>query len=119
VCPSTDPKDIQPYELAPRGATALLDAMGRSIREFAKELGTLPEAERPAHVICAVMTDGIENASTEFGWDTVKQIVARQQNDEKWRILYLGANQDAFVIGDRFGAPRGQTMTYASTTHGT
>lgn len=119
VCASTDPADIEPYELRPRGLTALLDAMGRSITEFGDELAALPEPERPGVVVYAVMTDGIENASQEFDWDWVKSHVQRQQDEFGWQILYLGANQDAFTVGERLGVPAYNTMTYAATDHGT
>jgi uncharacterized protein YegL len=119
VCGSTDAADVPEFELEPRGMTALLDAMGRSIKEFGAELAAMPEDQRPGTVIYAVMTDGYENASMEYDWDSVKDAVERQQNEFGWHILYLGANQDAFSIGARLGVPRGQTMTYSATDHGT
>jgi uncharacterized protein YegL len=119
VCESTDPDDIAPFLLVPRGMTALLDAMGRSMTQFGEELAALPEDQRPATVIYAVMTDGHENDSTEYDWDQIKELVSRQQNEYGWQILYLAANQDAFVVGGRLGVPHGQTMTYSATDHGT
>jgi hypothetical protein len=119
VCVSTDAADVAPFELKPRGMTALLDAMGYALTEFGKELAAMPEDERPGTVVFAVMTDGFENASAEFDWDWIKEHVQRQQNEFGWKVLYLGANQDAFVVGEQLGVPRGQTMTYAATDHGT
>ena len=46
-----------------RGMTALLDAMGRTITALGEELASMPEADRPGHVIVMTMTDGLENAS--------------------------------------------------------
>jgi hypothetical protein len=119
VCPSTDPKDIALFVLEPRGMTALLDAMGRAIADFGAEIYEMPEDKRPGTVIFAVMTDGIENASTEFTWPLIKGRVERAQTEDGWKIVYLGANQDAFTVGEKLGVPRGQTMTYAATDHGT
>lgn len=119
VCPSTDPKDIPKITIEPRGMTALLDAMGRTIADFGAEIYEMPEDQRPGTVIFAVMTDGYENASTEFAWPLIKARVERAQKEDGWQILYLGANQDAFTVGGKLGVPRGRTMTYASTDHGT
>jgi hypothetical protein len=119
VCVSTDAAKVPRFELSPRGMTALLDAIGFSLTEFGKELAAMPENERPGTVIFAVMTDGLENASVEHDWPSVKEQLQRQQNEFGWRVLYLGANQDAFVVGEQLGVPRGQTMTYAATDHGT
>lgn len=119
VCPSTDPDHIPTFTLSPRGTTALLDAMARSITEFSDELASLPEGQRPGTVVYAVMTDGKENSSVEHDWPAVQAMVAHQQEQFNWHILYLAANQDAFVIGAKLGVRRGQTMTYAATDHGT
>jgi hypothetical protein len=119
VCVSTDAANVPPFELIPRGMTALLDAIGFSLTEFGKELAAMSEQERPGAVVFAIMTDGFENASVEHDWDWIKEHLQRQQDEFGWKVLYLGANQDAFHIADQLGVPRGQTMTYAATDHGT
>lgn len=119
VCESIDPGSVKPFRLDPWGATPLLDAMGRSLAEFGAELAAMPEPERPGTVIYAVMTDGKENTSQEYSWDVIKASVERQQEDYGWHIVYLGANQDAFEIGERLGVPQHSTMTYSATDYGT
>lgn len=119
VCVSTDAARVPSFELVPRGMTALLDAIGFSLTDFGAELAAMPEAERPGTVVFAIMTDGAENSSIEHNWPGIKERLQRQQNEFGWKILYLGANQDAVIIGDRLGVPRGRTMTYAATDHGT
>ena len=42
----------------PRGATALLDAIGRTVDELGTRLAALPEQDRPGQVIVAILTDG-------------------------------------------------------------
>lgn len=44
----------------PRGMTALLDAIGRTIDATGRRLAALPEAERPGTVLVAIITDGLE-----------------------------------------------------------
>lgn len=119
VCESLDPAGIEPFQLAPRGSTALLDAMGRAINEFGEELAALPEHERPGTVILAVMTDGLENASREHTWDQIKVMVQRQEHEFGWQVLYLGANQDAIEVGSKLGVSADRSMTYTPSDHGT
>lgn len=119
VCPSMDPAGMAAFHLSPRGGTPLLDAMGRSILEFGEELAALPEDDRPGVVVLAVMTDGVENASSEFTWPQIKTMVQRQEKDYGWNIVYLGANQDAIETAAKMGIRADSTMTYAATDHGT
>lgn len=119
VAPLSRVERVKPYVLVPRNGTALLDAMGRSISEFGTELAAMPERERPGVVIVAVMTDGEENSSFEYDWETVKTMVQRQENIYRWQILYLGANQDAITVGGRMGVRPDRSMTYAASAMGT
>jgi hypothetical protein len=43
----------------PRGTTALLDAIGRTIDELGARLAGMPEGERPGKVIFVIITDGL------------------------------------------------------------
>lgn len=119
VCPSTPAVEVPRFELAPRGLTPLLDAMAKAITEFGNELAGMPEDQRPATVIFAVMTDGLENASHAYDWHTIKEMVERQQRDYSWHVVYLGANQDAIAVAADMGIPQDSAMTYAATDHGT
>ena len=70
--------DVRPLDAntyVPRGCTALLDAIGRTIDNIGKKLAKTPEKDRPGKVIIAIYTDGYENASSDY---TVKK---NQQTD--------------------------------------
>ena len=54
VYPPTDINAVLPFELVPRGNTALLDAAGRFITEVGEQLSALPEERRPGRVICTI-----------------------------------------------------------------
>ena len=66
----------------PRGMTALLDAVGRTINAVGQRLASLPETERPDKVVLVIMTDGFENSSHEF---SAAKISARSWNSENGR----------------------------------
>lgn len=117
-CSSTPAAEIEEFHLKPSGGTALLDAMGETMTAFGVELAELPEDERPANVIYAVMTDGHENSSQEYTWEQISTMSERQQEKYSWDVVYLGANQDAIKVGSRLGVKRGSSMSYAASSAG-
>jgi len=108
-----DVDDVTALDLAPRGMTALHDAIGRLVTDAGARLAALPEAERPGTVIVAIMTDGLENASSEWTGVAVKSLVEQQTTQWGWQFMYLGADQDAVEVGTSLGVPAAQSMTYA------
>ena len=81
--------EVPRYELHPRGATALLDAVGRAINETGERLAAMKEQDRPGLVIFVVMTDGLENSSKEFTKAQIKEMIERQQHDYNWQFTFL------------------------------
>ncbi|WP_257477579.1 vWA domain-containing protein [Acidipropionibacterium jensenii] len=104
--------EVPPLDLAPRGTTALLDAMGRLITDAGTALATLPEDQRPGTVVVAVMTDGIENASREWTHPAIKALVEQQTNDYHWQFMYMGADQDAIEVGASIGVASDYSVSY-------
>jgi Mg-chelatase subunit ChlD len=102
------------YRLVPRGATALLDAMGRTITSVRARLDAFPRENRPANVIVAVVTDGLENSSREWTRDAVLAAV-KDRIDAGWHFTFLGANQDAIEEGGRLGVHRDASMDYQAS----
>jgi Mg-chelatase subunit ChlD len=92
-----------PYQLVPRGMTALLDAIGRAINETGERLAKMDEADRPGLVVFVVMTDGLENSSKEFSRDAIKKMIEHQQEKYHWQFTFLGADQDAFAEAGAIG----------------
>ena len=88
--------NVPKYELHPRGMTALLDAVGRSIHETGLRLANMKEEDRPGLVVFVIMTDGHENSSVEFSKSQVKKLIGQQQSVYNWQFVFLGADQDAF-----------------------
>ena len=86
-----------------RGCTALLDAVGRAIHH----IGNVHKYARPEDVpdstLFVITTDGMENASREYTYRGVKQMIKRQQEKYGWEFLFLGANIDAVSEAGRLG----------------
>lgn len=104
-------KDVENLDLKPSGMTALHDSMGKLITETATYLDSLPEKKRPAAIICAIMTDGMENSSREWDSASVKKLV-EEKTEEGWQFLYMGADQDAIEEAGKVGIRADNAMTY-------
>ena len=96
-------KQVTPFNLVPRGATALLDAIGRAISETGARLAAIEETQRPGLVAFVIVTDGAENSSNEFTRNKIRAMIERQQSVYNWQFTFLAANQDAFSEGASMG----------------
>jgi len=97
-------KEIEPLTretFKPRGSTALLDAIGRALKECKTE--SIP--------MIIILTDGQENASRTYTKAHIKDLIFERQK-EGWTFMYLGANQDAFTEAGSIGIAPGNTMNY-------
>ena len=111
-------KDIQPLvasDFVPRGGTPLLDAVGQTIMALEEDW----KREQPDQAIMVIVTDGFENASTEFSKEKIRTLIQARQNSEKWAFIYLGANVDAFAEAGAMGIRSANTANYHSTVMGT
>lgn len=102
--------NIESYTLIPRGSTALFDAVGRTIAIVDRYLATAP---KPEQVIVTIVTDGNENASREFTQEKIKSLIDAR-TEAGWKFTYLGANQDAILVGQGMGIPTHASMDYAA-----
>lgn len=110
--------DMTPKEYYTRGCTALLDAMGRTITDISAKRKRMPKDERPGKTIFVIITDGYENASKEYTYDKVKELVKRK-GDKGWEFLFLGANMDAVKEAERVGIGHSRSVTYRNDEKGT
>ena len=103
----------------PDGYTALNDAVCKAIDCDGNKLSNMSEAERPGLVICVILTDGEENSSKEFTFNDVKDRVTQQTEKYNWQFIFIGANIDAFAVGNQFGITHGNTIQYTANNKGT
>lgn len=118
-------RDIQSAPLlddktfAPRGSTALLDAIGKTLVSTGERLSKMPEAERPGKIVFVILTDGDENASKEYSKTKIDEMIRHQSEVYNWNFVFLGANQDAIKTGASLGILAGNAMSYAANGAGT
>ena len=113
-----DFSDIQTVDellkVTPRGSTALLDAIGKTISSVGEKLEKLEESERPSKVTVVINTDGAENSSKEFTKQTIKELIEKQTNIYKWEFLFIGASFTSVKDAVTWGIKGTNTSTYST-----
>jgi len=118
VYQNLDAGTVPPLALQPRGCTALFDSIGRFITEVGSRLAELPEDQRPGDVTVLVMTDGYENASTQWTVEAVRALISQQETGYSWDFVFLGANMDAVDVGTNLGFAPGKSLTWDASEDG-
>lgn len=114
-----DSKPITKKEYFARGSTALLDAIGKTIIDVGLRLSNTSESERPSKVIMVITTDGEENASSEFSYPKIHEMISHQQDKYNWEFMFLGANIDAAKEAESLGIKASRTANYVADSAGT
>ena len=101
--PLAEVPTITVWHIAPRGMTALYDAIGHMFADMPMT---------PAKVV--IVTDGEENASKQF---TKRQVMDQITERRRlgWTFIFLAANQDAIASGMSIGIPREAACTFNTT----
>jgi len=92
----------------PRGMTALLDAVGKTVTDFeAKDV--LKDGDK---VLVIVQTDGRENSSSEFRLEQISTMIEEREATKKWSFVFLGAGPDVWTQAGSMGFQRANTVSY-------
>lgn len=103
--PVKDVKDLIVGETyIPRGYTALLDAIGKTIEEL----------QTDRDVVFVIITDGIENQSKIYKSEAIKKIIETHENDKGWKFVFMGANQNAITTANTYGIRGNNALTYSA-----
>ena len=110
-----DIREVEPLtrdDYQVRGCTALLDAVGDTVKHIRRVQHYMPKGHKPDHTIVAIITDGMENASRKYRYPEVKHMIEKAQG-KGWEFLFLGANIDAAEAG-RIGIRRERAARYVN-----
>lgn len=102
----------------PRGQTALLDAIGRAIKDTGSRLENSAEHDRAEKVVFVIITDGMENASHEFSHSKVREMIEHQKTKYSWEFVFLGAELDAKGVATDLGISGANAMANADNKMG-
>lgn len=98
---------------APRGMTALLDAMGQTIQMVETQVDSMDQ--KPDKIMVMILTDGAENASRSFTRAAVMATIKRLEATGDWQFVFVGANQDAIAVGESYGMSAKNCLSYSAT----
>lgn len=102
-----------------RGCTALLDALGGAIHHIGSIHKYARREDVPDRTLFVITTDGYENASHHYDYETVRRMIERQKERYGWEFLFLGANIDAAREAARFGIGADRAVNYKCDEAGT
>ena len=85
--PISSVNDFKDY--SPDGCTPLYDAMGQSISALYKHI----KHNNDASAVVTVLTDGLENDSTEWSAQALRRLIEKLKA-EGWTFSYMGSNHD-------------------------
>jgi hypothetical protein len=115
--PVMDAPELSSDNYTPGGRTALHDAIYTAITETSDRIGAMEATRRPENVVVVVLTDGKENAS-ETPQARVREQIAYRSEEEDWKFLFIGANQDAALTASDMGMKQDQSLTMAHSGDG-
>ena len=86
--------NIQPMtenDYDPNGYTALFDAIAEGVKLVEKD------KKKEDRVVCAIMTDGYENASIGTTLADVRKIITEREAVGTWTFIYIGNDPDKWA----------------------
>ncbi len=107
--------DLNRDTYRPNNMTPLYDAIAQTIK---KTEDRVKEYKKKPAILCVIMTDGEENASKEYTRGKLFSLVKEKEKDG-WTFAFLGADQDAWQVGQSIGVARESSISYAGTPKGT
>ncbi len=109
LIPSDEWEKVTSKDATPRGTTPLYDAVGRVI--------SIADKSNADKTIIVIMTDGCENASTEYTGKSAKEAIARCKG-KGWEVVFLGADFDATLQAADVGVNYGKTLSMTRGHYG-
>lgn len=101
---------MTPQLYQPRGNTALLDAVGITLNSI---------KNNPDHTyLVNIHTDGLENASTEWTKERVKEVIQGLEAKGNWTFTFFGTDLNNFSDAGGMGIGASNTIMYAAADSG-
>ncbi|MBE6737395.1 MAG: VWA domain-containing protein [Ruminococcaceae bacterium] len=101
------------------GCTALLDAVGSAISHIENIHKYARSEDVPKRTMFVITTDGYENASKEYSFKTVKEMIGRKRKEKGWEFIFIGANIDVAETAENLGIAKEQAVNYHADKKGT
>ncbi len=111
--------DIDRHAYQPRGSTPRYAAVGRMIAKMDAEVAARAanELEEEDQVV-VIITDGLENASTEHTRASVFQMITERRK-LGWVFVFLGADQDSYAESRNMAISQYNSASWEKSAAGT
>jgi uncharacterized protein YegL len=110
-------RPISDKEYQVGGYTALLDAVGKTIKKIDKAQKNTAIEYRASKVMFVIITDGEENASRAYASDEIKGMIEAQKQLGR-EFIFLGANIDAVATAKSFGIAEDRAQNFHADKEG-
>lgn len=94
------------------GCTALLDAIGKTIRHISGIHKYSGPKDMPEKTMVIITTDGMENASREYTLQKINKMITKKREKYHWEFVFLGANMDAMKSAAGMGIKKDHAENY-------
>ncbi len=94
----------------PDGTTALLDAIGSSIKMLEPVVGKGHSSETTCIIV--ILTDGHENASKYYTIYSIKELIAQLEGTGNWTFSFIGATLDAVDVAEKMNIKRSNSFSF-------
>jgi hypothetical protein len=105
-------------DYSPCGCTALLDAIGHSIRHISNIHKYARREDVPKNTIFVITTDGMENSSHRYDSDEIKEMIKEYTEERGWEFIFVAANIDAVETAKGIGIRKERAANYRQNKRG-
>ena len=98
------------------GNTALFDAIGKVFHQTDSLLEGR-EGDYEEKMMVFIITDGMENASVQYGRQQIKKLIEEKQK-KGWVILFFGTDMEMIKLAEDTGIRKENTTCYPDTAEG-
>ena len=110
-------KELPSDAFQPRGMTALLDAIGKGIHQIESEYARKIQNDEMS-VVVVIITDGAENASQFFNYQSIARKIKERDQTGKWTFSFIGCDFDATDTSKMLNIRRENVRNYNKTEYG-
>lgn len=110
----TKPSEVIPLDYnnyIPDDSTALLDAIGQTIQLIENEVKITSQV-LPTTIVIVILTDGYENASSNFTLDSIRDLISRLEETGIWTFSFIGATIDAVEVAKDLAIKSHNSFTF-------
>ena len=116
--PAAEVNHITREDYDAAGSTALYDAVGSTIDHIEAIHRYIRPEDVPEKTLFVITTDGMENASTQYTRQQIKDRIERKQASDNWGFLFLAANIDTFETAESIGIRTSCSKSFLADSEG-